>query len=605
MSQYEESASSGPLIAGQGSRVIALTVSWPEPPRVIAPTEFFFGAWHPDAPVRVDLRVPLGAAPVHEIGGGNWFLAGTSVRVDGARRSLVHRGLRRREALAFRGYLLDECVEGWADPSALDGLKYGELPSRPNGVFALARITDAGSRLELATDLFGMSPLYFRLEGRLVLFANSPRLLSMEGDELNRLGARALIGGGSLFGEHTLNRHVRRLEPAVRATFSRDGMSLTPWPGLDVIPRGDRPIDEASIEKLEWLFRRSIERCIGLAPGPSILPLSSGHDSRRILGALLEEGHEFNSYTVRVLQKGGRDLDARYAAQMAARMRFPHEVVPLPAFDDVLRLDRARQDLLDAESALQTWMMQLVACFGTQRALVFDGLAGDALSNTGFINERLFELDDARAASLVARIMVGYEIDPLLATGRWPGVCETAAAIEAWVSSLPRGQVREVPFFLGRARRSVAIWSQWLLPAGQTAVYPYLDIDYVCHSLSLDPRQKLECPIQQRSMERFYPEIAALPGSRGFPSNLPAESLRPGRANQRAVLRGLVGELRGRGRYEQFLEELAPRARWQTRLGVLLSPILAESGWWFRPLAEVVLCESLARPSVQFHCGSR
>lgn len=112
-----------------------------------------------------------------------------------------------------------------------------------NGDWSLAAWSPRERRLFLARDHFGNTGLYVARSGARVAFASDlPALLSLPWlsctlDE-ERL-ASLLVGGGVAPATSTIYREVRRIPPAYRATFSRDGDRFDRYWCVEELPQSD------------------------------------------------------------------------------------------------------------------------------------------------------------------------------------------------------------------------------------------------------------------------------------------------------------------------------------------------------------------------------
>ncbi|MCK6370399.1 MAG: hypothetical protein L6Q83_03570, partial [Gammaproteobacteria bacterium] len=259
--------------------------SWPRPLPESLTDNFFLGAWHPQKELSVRWR---GEPPtrIATLSGRNWTLASAVSPLHPSQGALVHESTDSRTALAFRGYVLTPALHSYS--ASRDMLGYWERdPWREhNGVFAVARIADDGASLLLATDLLGFAPLYYtRLDGG-VIFSTNPRFLVSGDSSSDLLAWRGLLESGFVASERSLRTGVHRLPAGKALVAAGDSLRLSSWLELDDLPKGERPLDAAGIADVERVFHEAMDRCLALTGLDVVLPLSSGHDSRRILSSL-------------------------------------------------------------------------------------------------------------------------------------------------------------------------------------------------------------------------------------------------------------------------------------------------------------------------------
>lgn len=568
--------------------------------------EFFWGAWHPRRDLRVALDDSSKGFRFRHVGDRNWQLI-SSIAPDG--ESLVHKrsadqvhpGRRERAptGVAFRGYLLNGGIHSASTPSRVIRYWDDEVERRHNGVFAAALVQEWDPALELVSDAFGIAPLYWRQEADgLVLFSTSSRLLRTDGDEVNGLSARSLFARGSLVGDLSLLRRVNRVPPGSVLLFTASGVEQRPWFDYSGLPPGDEPITDDTLPTAEETFQQAIERCLALLPGgPIDLPLSSGDDSRRILAALHSRGTPLRAVTARVFQKEGRDLDARFAAEMAAALKFDHEVIELPDGHAYGQDDAAARVLMNAEVSEHTWFLGVARALGGRRSLVFDGLAGDIVGNTGYGVRELHVMPEEQKLSRIAMLALGDDGDQLLKQGVWAPLADARAYLVDFLQRVPPSTNRaDVAFMLIRARRGTGACAQQLLQAGQIAVYPYLDLDHVDATLNLSSIDKLTQTVQARCLERFWPDYYRFGGSRRIPADAipvgsaPTDRLIDARLQQLFRETGLALPKLLLRRLESRPALLGLTARVSRRLRLRV-------GWWLDPTLVLAAFESNDQPT--------
>jgi hypothetical protein len=420
----------------------------------------------------------------------------------------------------------------------------------------------------------------------------------MPGDALDAVAWRLRVSSGMVTGHDSLVEGIRRAPHGCRVTFAADGSRrVESYLPEDLLRPVIRPPERDVLERLEATFLRAVQRCCALPGLRPVLPLSAGHDSRRILAALLQLGVPCDAITVRVLDKRNRDLDARYAAELAARCGIPHRSFDLPETGQYVARDRDRRLLMHGESLHHTWIVPLFGGLPSQPSMILDGLAGDVLGETGYMIPALIRPDTTDRE--VCDHMANPAFEPLFRAPFWPSREAARAHLLEWLRTLPRVLVGEWAFLLARTRREIASWSQRLLPAGHVAVYPYVDLDYLRASLEIDPMARMRESTQALCLAAFHPEIDAIPGSRRIPADLPREpGLARGRvARDLACIRALEADVRARTSPERLREVLPARFRLLHRAAQLSGTVAARTGWWRNAVLEMLDIEQVARPA--------
>jgi hypothetical protein len=575
--------------------VLTLQFHWPEMPEHPYREAVFFGAWHPKHALRLTCAAPPSGVVPATVAGRNWALVSTTAP-DGA--ALVHAGdpaAGQVDAVAFRGYVLEPPLHCWAGSEPV--LRYWSADhARHNGVFGAVVVDRCGGRLRLISDPFGVAPLFYRtLPDGVVLFANSPRYLVLPGDEPEPSAARVLFHMQALCGEISLTPGARRASPGTSLEFDANGKpDARRWFDLAALPPGDQPIDDVALDEMEAAFQVAMDRCLQLLPGgPVHLPLSSGDDSRRILVALLRRDVGFLASTVRIFQKGHRDLDARFATELARRFGFPHRIFELGGPGQYRRDDRDCRILFGSQLMEHSWLAPLIKGVKPGLSLLFDGLAGDKFGEEPWeaavgpqTAADLYAMDESRKLELMAELAIPSTGSAILQERAWPPLETLRANLAEFLrqQSLPEGKNRSgLALILFRVCRSTALWTHHLLPTGCIPVFPYLDLDHALVTLRYDPLEKIHRTVQARCLERFWPEFYAVPGSRRIPDGLPPGSSSPtrrlalGRLDQ---LRAECGDPIGThlaGRVKRRYRALAVASAGSRRLSQRVQ-------WWLDPL---------------------
>lgn len=579
-------------------RQLGISFNWPALPDSSFREEFFLGAWHPSANLKV--HVDSCRVPNHwicSVEGMNWFLMSSTspfndmttglVRVLSSRKMSTEGQI--NEAVAFRGYILEPPIHSWSRSEDIIDF-WRKDHDQYNGVFSAALIGRDGKQLKLITDAFGIAALYYREFDNIIFFSTNSRFLAMQGDRLDTLAGRILIQCGSVYGNRTLTQSVLRVPPGTSITFDKVGVLERKWFSFSDLPSGERHVSPTALKEVEAAFQTSIDRCLRLQATGCVLPLSSGYDSRRILAALRSRGVGFKALTVRTIHKSGLDLDAYWASKMAKELGFDHEVVDLPFAKELTQLDKLRRLLMDSHNLEHTWFLSLHALLPHKSCLIFDGLGGDVFNNTGFGVKQYLELEPQSALEKMLAELITETFDHVLAKGFWPSLKATRNDLQDFLRGLPQNRnTTDLAFILTRTRSGPGMCSQRLLPTGHVVVYPYLDLDYACITLSFNPAEKMPPEtLQARCLAEFCPEYYAFPGTRRLPHGVyPAYS---GLAFQRQLI--CFEKLRGELNYQSWLRlmrALAPRAYFLA-LGSNYNQTLSQRiRWWLEPLLMLIL----------------
>jgi hypothetical protein len=446
-------------------------------------------------------------------------------------------------------------------------------------VFAAARVYDAGRSVELVTDALGIAPLYFRQVGRLLLFATNPRLLALPGDRLDRLAAWTVVQSQFCWGDHGLTVGVRRVPPGSRLRFEQGKTRHFRWYPLSNLPDGREAVTRENLAELESAFQAAVGRLLDLKFGSIVLPLSGGNDSRRILAALVSREVAFEAYTVDT-----GDFDGPFATNLARCFRFPHKLLRLPTGRDFASIDYLRRVLADGECVEHSWWLRIAQEVGSAGVTLFDGLRGDVNPLTSYNSEKA--------------IGTLSEHSQILEKSWWPSLTEVRNYLAHYLAIVPDGNNREhMTFTMTRTRFAPALMATRLLPVGNLAVFPFLDLEYLWHSLRFRPGGDANGrnSLQQVCLEEFWPQYASFPSTRALAPVRPRQP-RGWSADWKARLEQLNAEA-GYPGYGDLRDALT-RSAWLLALAAPHSGAVATRvEWWLERILTIFARQAGQKPA--------
>ncbi|MGE3957967.1 MAG: asparagine synthetase B [Vicinamibacterales bacterium] len=198
--------------------------------------------------------------------------------------------------------------------------------ARLNGMFTFALWNGTAQTLTLATDRFGLRPLFYTCTPQAFVAATELKtLLSTPGVGRNwsEAGVAEFFAFGHFITDRTLIDGIRQVPPATYLTFSAGDRRLTTgtyWtPSL--APSQATPEEQVSL--LDERMARAVE--IRAREGERLgISLSGGLDSRTLLG-LVPPGRNLRSVCLGI--EGG--IDHRSAAELARLVNVPHHAYVL------------------------------------------------------------------------------------------------------------------------------------------------------------------------------------------------------------------------------------------------------------------------------------
>lgn len=577
-----------------------LKFTWPKMAEASFQENVYIGGWHPDESLTVDWGMPPAAIDTIYIQSDNWFLLSSRSALHLDRPGLIHARHDASDhpidAVAFRGYILVPPLHSYSSSHAILSywLSDNSCNYEHNGIFSAAYIQNSGNTLTLITDAFGMAPLYYRNFGDAILFATNPRYLSTSNDEPDYIAWRCLIQASFIAADRTLTSAIKRVPAGqlLRFQCAKYTAESCAWFDYEKLPEGTRRIGIKAIAKVEDSFQEALSRCLRLKGEHIFLPLTSGYDSRRILTGLMDKKIAFESATVRIFQKQYRDLDAHFAAAMAKDLNFPHRVLEPQSIQEYIFHDYQRRILLDTESYDHSWALALMHSLPQYPTTFIDGLAGDALGETGFDKIPGLHIDPENDKFIIARHVINNDFDNILHAGKWPSSDDVRRELIDYIATLGSGMNQtELAFLLLRTRRSIAIWTQFMLPSGHLVICPYLDLEYVKTLLSYHPTDKLHTSFQMLCLKQFWPYYFSYPGSRAIPPDMPPGSPFVEDARKFACFQIIQREIEENEGLPFFTSLLSPQATirfWIARKNRRMALI---SMWAFRGLMELVARE--------------
>lgn len=562
---------------------------------------FFLGICHPKFDINVRCSDVDSLVDAKIISGNNWFFLSNTTSLYPENNSVLY-GERDQyglysEASIFSGYILEPSLHPFCPREMVCSYFHKNVNGSHNGVFSFVKISDYGRKIEFITDAFGISPLYYRYLNGAIIFSSNPRYLTTNADPPDYFAWRGLVQSGFISSDRTLSVGVKRFPAGSRMTITGAGSHLSSWFDFSSLPSGEKDITDSAIKEIEYAFQKSMEKCLNLIPNMSYLPLSSGYDSRRILTYLHNKKFFFQSATVRVLQKGGLDLDAQFANKMAKDLFFQHKVVELPTIDGYVHNDLRRRRSVDSECLIHTWYLSLVDALPSQPLLIFDGLAGDVLGETGFELCDLYKGTKANRLRNLSETAYSYEFDNLFSRSHVPHVTEVRDDLQLYLDFLPdTPNMADLAFLLLRTRRTIAMGACQLIPLGHLVVFPYLDMNYIKLAMQYNPLQKIKKSIQARCLEEFWPKYFAYNGSRNIPNGYVSATKDYSKERLMGVVRSLQKEVNIRNGYSDLLSILSNRAKLIVLLSQFNSKILCGREWSFVPLLELQARQSSISP---------
>jgi asparagine synthase (glutamine-hydrolysing) len=257
------------------------------------------------------------------------------------------------------------------------------------GMFAFALWDRRDRSLSLVRDRLGIKPLYYRADGRSLMFGSELKALrACPGwrPELDRDALAAYLRAAYVPAPQTIYRGVRKLMPGTILTLGHAGepeinsfwdLRQVSIAGLEAA-RGDRRDPAEAVAELDALLRDAVRRRM-IADVPLGAFLSGGIDSSTVVALMQAEcNRPVKTFTIGFKERGYDE--ARHAGRVAAHLGTEHTelyVEPEHALEIIPRLPDLYDEPFADPSQIPTYLVSEMTRKHVSVALSGDG--GDEL----------------------------------------------------------------------------------------------------------------------------------------------------------------------------------------------------------------------------------
>lgn len=472
--------------------------------------EFFIGCWSPEP---LNIHADNKPNNIQFEKGENWaVLRNGADHVDGLvfpKIQTEKTNNHEPELVVFKGYLSEDSIHSYS--SANDVRKYwsNNHDQRHNGIFCAAIIDDQGQKLKIVTDIFGVSPIFYRKIGNVVFFASAPGFLSLKDDDADMMSWTLRMVLGYVPGDTTLSKSIYKAPSCSVLTFSKEGEHVEKWYDYNDFAKGEKPVDDKALKASEKSLSIAVKRCQNINYGSLKLPLSSGFDSRRIFAHLYDQKVQFETFTVQMPTGSGEDVDGLYAPMISKDHGIYNTILKIPASEAWHKFDVQRIFSMDSHTDYHTWSVRVFQQYKDQHISFFDGLGGDVF---GFYGWQFVYNPD----SLLIKKMPKF-----LSKSIFPPLDKVHETFTKLYNQQPKGINQDVlSFCVWQSRNGTSLWAQQQTLPGQLIFCPYFDLDYIETMLkySLDKKDNAYI-LQKEVLKKFWPKLAAYHGSGNLPDN--------------------------------------------------------------------------------------
>lgn len=418
-------------------------------------------------------------------------------------------------------YFLVRKRDGAIETSGVADAEFGhQLPSTigsaADGVFAGWHWD--GTQLVVENDRYGFYPLFwFRLaDGGVCVSPSLDRLIehgAPTGFDLEALAVFFRLG--YFLGNDTPFSAIKVVPP--NAVFEWKNGELTCNARYPRIPKVSSIARDEAIDRYIDLFAAAMAR---RAPssGKFAVPISGGRDSRHILLELHRTGIDSGVCVSAMDNPPDPNQDPEIAKLLCAELGFKHVIVDqrLSVLHAELRKNRETHFCASAHG----WYLALADFLNGHFACVYDGIAGDVLSQSSFLDPSLHTAFRSRnkntiSTELLSRHASAYSALKGILKGRLKQALDPEIAKERLAREVQRHIDMPNPIasfiFWNRTRREIALAPYSLLKGISNVHAPYLDHALFDFLTTLPADMLMDRTFHSDAIARAYPAFAHIP----------------------------------------------------------------------------------------------
>ncbi len=390
--------------------------------------------------------------------------------------------------------------------------------SRPvaDGVFG--RWHWDGTRLVVNNDRYGFYPLFwFRPPGGGICISSSLASLVEQGasTELDIEALAVFFRLGFFVGDDTPFLAIRTVPP--NAVFEWENGNLNCHGRYPQVPRASELSRDDAIDRYTDLFAKAMAK---RTPGTDAfaIPISGGRDSRHILLELHRTGYEPAVCVSALDNPPDPNEDPKIAAALCQELGFRYVVIDqqLSRFRAELRKNRETHFC----AAAHGWYLALADFLNGQFECTYDGIAGDVLSQSKFLNTHLDAAFRSQNVNGVCDALLSRQSSSELGLqrllkGSLATAAEGAVARRRLAEEVEKHMGGPNPvasfIFWNRTRRMIALAPYSLLSGVPRVHAPFLDHDLFDFLTTLPSSMLMDHGFHDDTIARAYPDFAHIP----------------------------------------------------------------------------------------------
>ncbi|WP_394200869.1 asparagine synthase-related protein [Shewanella waksmanii] len=360
--------------------------------------------------------------------------------------------------------------------------------TKANGYFNLFIYDKSSQHVTLATDRYGMKPIYVAQQENLIQgFSSELKALTLHPDislEIDEAALNAFGQLGHMLNQQTWFKSINRIPPATIMEIELNSMAGTTqqyWSWSNISINTDISFDEAT-DQLYYHFDKAMQRCLSNLKQPTLaVTLSGGLDSRVILAAAKQH---FNG-KIKTFTFGNPDCDdATIAKQVAKLAKVENE---LRTIDAINWFDGRENGVWKTDGMFNVLHMHALGSaedIATDSNYLLNGYLGDAVIGGSYLVNN--HLEQGTSPELLAK--------------RYPSLVESIELNHAYFGSTKHDPI----FIYNRGVRFIATGTD-LLSSRLHNLKPFMDYDLIDFSYSLPDAYRFNSRIYNAMLLKYYP----------------------------------------------------------------------------------------------------
>jgi hypothetical protein len=377
------------------------------------------------------------------------------------------------------------------------------------GVFSYLLYNKSDKHIIVGTDKLGFHPFYYSETDKLVFGNFLPHVKQrMQSPQVNWDAWDEILNGGDILGLKSTIVDVLRLKYGQKLQI-RDAKIIKKiefWQfRTPEYIKSAQFIKENNVE----LYKAMLER---VPENKNLtIPLTGGDDSRRLAIIADQLDCNVNSLTQETSSKDLIDRDSPVAKVIAEKLGVSHRVLSKPN-NPQLQQDMIVKDYwCGFESHQHAWAVNIDREI-TGGQYIVDGICGDITVNNHYLWQWPEYANDYPSHVVAEKIHQDGELfsvdNSFISNSHLERIFEELNLFEPGANQLNLFKL------FNHTRRNTAAWFYPFLVNANKMILPYASENFLHHSLSLTPTERLNHRFQRKCSAKLNPEVASLISTR-------------------------------------------------------------------------------------------